>query len=105
MLSNATCTGVAAAIELVNADPALDLCFDPIERDPQGNIDAYGPLCNDLLQSGARHMIGCVTSWSRKEVIPELERHGGTLWGGRQHQSCPEHQGRGGLSGLADEAV
>lgn len=80
MLSNATCTGVAAAIELVNADPALDLCFDPIERDPQGNIDAYGPLCNDLLQSGARHMIGCVTSWSRKEVIPELERHGGTLW-------------------------
>ena len=49
MLSNAACTGVAAAIELVNADPALDLCFDPIERDPQGNIDAYGPLCNDCL--------------------------------------------------------
>ena len=24
--------------------------------------------------------IGCVTSWSRKEVIPVLERHGGTLW-------------------------
>ncbi len=80
MLSNASRAGVFAAIAAVNTDPALDLCFDAVERDPKGNADAYGPLCHDLLQSGARHIVGCVTSWSRKEVIPELERHGGTLW-------------------------
>ena len=34
--------------------------------------------------SGARHIIGCVTSWSRKEVIPVLEKAGGTLW-----YACP----------------
>ena len=34
--------------------------------------------------SGARHIIGCVTSWSRKEVIPILEKAGGTLW-----YACP----------------
>ena len=27
--------------------------------------------------SGVRHIIGCVTSWSRKEVIPVLEKVGG----------------------------
>lgn len=30
--------------------------------------------------TGARHIIGTVTSSSRKEVIPVLEKHGGTLW-------------------------
>ncbi len=80
MLSNASRAGVVSAIAAVNADPSLDLRFDPIERDPKGNIDAYGPMCHDLLISGARHVVGCVTSWSRKEVIPVLERQGGTLW-------------------------
>ena len=80
MLSNASRAGVVAAIAAVNADPALDLCFEPIERDPKGNTDAYGPLCNDLLSCGAHHIVGCVTSWSRKEVIPILDRNGGTLW-------------------------
>ncbi len=80
MLSNASRAGVVSAIAAVNADPLLDLRFDPIERDPKGNIDAYGPMCHELLIGGARHIVGCVTSWSRKEVIPVLERNGGTLW-------------------------
>ncbi len=33
---------------------------------------------------GVRHIIGCVTSWSRKEVIPVLEKFGATLW-----YACP----------------
>ena len=56
-----------------------------VERDPQGNIDRYAAGCEDILRnSGARHIIGCVTSWSRKEVIPVLEKAGGTLW-----YACP----------------
>ncbi|MEZ5733926.1 MAG: transporter substrate-binding protein [Paracoccaceae bacterium] len=81
LISEASRTGALAAIAAVNGDPSLDLSFAPVERDPGGNADAYGPSCDDILRnSGARHVIGCVTSWSRKEVIPVLERHGGTLW-------------------------
>ncbi|MEY4698481.1 MAG: hypothetical protein RIT14_2909 [Pseudomonadota bacterium] len=81
LISEACRTGALAAIAMVNADPAHDLTFVPVERDPGGNVDLYGPLCEDILRNTtARHVIGCVTSWSRKEVIPTLEKHGGTLW-------------------------
>lgn len=81
LISEACRSGALAAIAGVNADPDLDLAFVPVERDPEGNVDLYGPLCEDILRdTEARHVIGCVTSWSRKEVIPTLERHHGTLW-------------------------
>jgi branched-chain amino acid transport system substrate-binding protein len=73
------------AISDVNANPAFEIELVPVERDPQGNVDRYAPLCDDLLiNSSVRHVVGCVTSWSRKEVIPLLERHGATLW-----YACP----------------
>lgn len=81
LISEACRSGALVAIAELNADPDLDLSFVPVERDPEGNIDLYGPLCDDIFgQTSARHVIGCVTSWSRKEVIPTLERNGGTLW-------------------------
>lgn len=81
LISEACRSGALAAIAMVNADPALDLTFLPVERDPGGNVDAYSPLCEDILRdTGARHVLGCVTSWSRKEVIPTVEKFGGTLW-------------------------
>ncbi len=74
-------SGALAAIAAVNADPARRVAFQAHERDPGGNIDLYAPLCADLLHATpARHIVGCVTSWSRKEVIPVLEKAGGTLW-------------------------
>jgi branched-chain amino acid transport system substrate-binding protein len=85
LLSGACRFGALQAIETVNADPDRDVTFIPVERDPGGNADLYGPLCAELLRdTSARHVIGCVTSWSRKEVIPVLEKHGGTLW-----YTCP----------------
>jgi len=73
--------GALRAIEAVNADPALELLFRPVERDPKGNIDAYQPLCAEILgDTSARHVIGSTTSWSRKEIIPALEKAGGVLW-------------------------
>lgn len=81
LISEACRMGVLSAVAEVNGDPALDIALVPVERDPGGNIDLYGPLCDEILRSsGARHVMGCVTSWSRKEVIPTLERAGGTLW-------------------------
>ncbi|MBE9636271.1 transporter substrate-binding protein [Salipiger mangrovisoli] len=81
LISEASRAGALKAVAQVNADPSLDITFRPVERDPKGNVDAYAPLCEEILQgSGARHVIGCTTSWSRKEVIPALERMDGALW-------------------------
>lgn len=69
------------AIAQINADPKLDFTLEAVERDPEGNIDRYEPLCRDIISNtSARHVVGCVTSSSRKEVIPTLERVGATLW-------------------------
>jgi len=85
LVSEACRAGVMNAIAAVNADPALPIEFVPVERDPGANIDRYASGCADMLDnSSVRHVIGCVTSWSRKEVIPTLERAGGTLW-----YACP----------------
>jgi ABC-type branched-subunit amino acid transport system substrate-binding protein len=85
LLSNACRDGALAAIEDINADPASPIEIIAVERDPQGNIDRYAPLCEDILtNSSARHVVGCITSWSRKEAIPVVEKHSGTLW-----YTCP----------------
>jgi ABC-type branched-subunit amino acid transport system substrate-binding protein len=85
LVSESCRTGAMNAIADVNADPAIPIEFVPVERDPEGNIDRYATGCADILaNSSARHIIGSVTSWSRKEVIPILERAGGTLW-----YACP----------------
>ncbi|WP_152046825.1 transporter substrate-binding protein [Aureimonas psammosilenae] len=73
--------GALGGIAAVNADPARGIEFVPVERDPAGRTDSYAPLCAGLLtETRARHIVGCITSWSRKEVIPALERHRGLLW-------------------------
>ncbi|MBQ2260930.1 MAG: transporter substrate-binding protein [Loktanella sp.] len=81
LLGEASLTGALKGIAQVNADPAFDIAFRAVTRDPQGNVDAYAPMCEDILrETAARHVIGCTTSWSRKEVIPALERADGALW-------------------------
>lgn len=84
LLSEACRQGALRGIEEVNADPSFGLALAAIERDPGGEADAYAPLCAEILGQGARHVVGCVTSLSRKEVIPTLERLGGVLW-----YACP----------------
>ncbi|MFZ3581752.1 transporter substrate-binding protein [Loktanella sp. DJP18] len=80
-IGTACLTGALAAIDRINADPARGVTFRAVTRDPGGNIDLYAPLCAEILRdTPARHIIGCVTSWSRKDVIPTLEKYGGSLW-------------------------
>ena len=81
LISESCRRGALQAIEAVNAGHGGKLTIMPVERDPGGNIDRYAPLASDILRnSRARHIVGCITSWSRKEVIPSLEKHGGMLW-------------------------
>ncbi len=72
------------AITEVNADPERMIELLPLEREPARDADDYAPLCAEILEAGARHIMGCVTSWSSQEEIPTLEGLGGILW-----YSCP----------------
>lgn len=49
--------------------------------DPAGRPDLYQSMTADLLaEGGIRHLVGGITSWSRKDMIPVLERHRALLW-------------------------
>jgi ABC-type branched-subunit amino acid transport system substrate-binding protein len=81
LLSQASREGALKGVAAINSDPARQITFSPVERNPEGRAESYGALCTDILRtSSARHVIGCTTSSSRKEVIPPMERHGGMLW-------------------------
>ncbi|MBZ9755164.1 transporter substrate-binding protein [Mesorhizobium sp. ESP6-5] len=85
LVSDACRMGAMRAIADINADRSSGIELVPVERDPQSNADGYATLCEDIFRtSGARHVVGCVTSWSRKETIPVLEKAGGMLW-----YACP----------------
>ncbi|GAA2860478.1 branched-chain amino acid transport system substrate-binding protein [Aminobacter niigataensis] len=53
----------------------------PIVADPAGSFEQYGNWSSDLLSKhGVRHVVGCYTSSSRKDVIPLFEKYDALLW-------------------------
>lgn len=73
--------GTLAAVAAVNADPACRFELAPVVADPGGNTDRYAPLARKLLENyRVQHIVGCTTSWSRKEVIPVIEKTDALLW-------------------------
>lgn len=81
IISKACRKGALDAIAAVNAYPNSNIELTAVERDPGGQVERYASLCQDLLTTTeVRHIVGCVTSWSRKETIPVLEKYNGTLW-------------------------
>lgn len=73
--------GALLALSQVNADPRFDFELVPVIRNPAGDLQDYVTICQGLLSSGTlRHVIGCYTSSSRKEVIPVFEKYDGLLW-------------------------
>ena len=73
--------GTMLAVNEINARGNNGYRLEAIVRDPQGATENYAALAADLVKtSGARHIIGCTTSWSRKEVIPLLEKSNTMLW-------------------------
>lgn len=81
IVSQACRKGALDAIAAVNADPKSSIELTAVECDPGGQVERYASLCQEMLTTTeVRHIVGCVTSWSRKETIPVLEKHNGTLW-------------------------
>lgn len=73
--------GALLALSEVNADPQFDFQLQPVIVDPGGDLETYQQICRRLLkQDGIKHVIGCYTSSSRKEVIPVFEKYDGLLW-------------------------
>ncbi len=54
--------------------------IEPVVADPQGDNRLYAEYVNGFLDEGIRHVVGCYTSSSRKEVIPHFEKRDALLW-------------------------
>jgi branched-chain amino acid transport system substrate-binding protein len=77
--------GAMTAIAEVNSSADRGVRLSAQVRDPHGSTEKYAALASEIVgMTGARHILGCTTSWSRKEVIPVLEKSATTLW-----YSCP----------------
>ena len=73
--------GALLAIEEVNQSSAFDFIFAPKVANPGGDLNQYRILCEEMLRTqGVRHVVGCYTSSSRKEVIPVFEKLDALLW-------------------------
>ncbi|NRG16240.1 transporter substrate-binding domain-containing protein [Rhizobiales bacterium] len=72
--------GAMLAVQEVNACDDFDFKLVPTTQDPGGDLTNYRTMCEGLLRQGMRHVVGCYTSISRKEVIPVFEKLDGLLW-------------------------
>lgn len=72
--------GALLAIEEINA---ADFGFrlTPIGADPGGDPERYEAACAEMInRQGVTHLVGCYTSASRKQVLPQLIRSNALLW-------------------------
>lgn len=72
--------GVLLACSQVNAEPQATITLQPRHANPGGELSAYSAAARQMIDDGIRHVVGCYTSSSRKEVIPIFEKHDALLW-------------------------
>lgn len=65
---------------LAVAEQPAGVVIEPVVVNPGGDLASYAAQSRDLLNAGIRHVVGCYTSSSRKEVIPCFEKHDALLW-------------------------
>lgn len=80
-LGHEAVAGALAANAEINADGDLPFRIEPRIDDPAGRAERYALLSEAAIRNhGCRHVIGTITSWSRKDVLPSIERQGALLW-------------------------
>ncbi|MBB4003435.1 transporter substrate-binding domain-containing protein [Aurantimonas endophytica] len=72
--------GALMACEEINADANAGVRLEPVVIDPRSELAAYAPAVEAMLDQGIRHVVGCYTSSSRKDVIPIFEKRDALLW-------------------------
>lgn len=79
--ASAMLNGALLAIDEINSDEAYDFVLEHNFVDPKGKLAGYRSACEHMLKHDRiRHIVGCYTSSSRKEVIPCFEKYDGLLW-------------------------
>jgi branched-chain amino acid transport system substrate-binding protein len=90
-LARAALDGALAALAEVN-NAGFDFRLSPEICDPAGATDRYEIMLDAALRrSGARQVVGGITSWSRKEMLPVIERHRALLWYGCPYEGFEAH--------------
>lgn len=75
--------GAMAAVSEINTAGDFPFRLEPRIADPAGRAEFYALLADEAIrQNGCRHVIGTITSWSRKDVLPVIEKRGALLWYG-----------------------
>lgn len=78
-LGQSALAGAEMAVAEVNAAGRVRL--EPRRCDPGGSPALYDRLVDELLTDlMVRHVVGRITSWIRKDMIPVLERRRALLW-------------------------
>ncbi|RWR26667.1 aliphatic amidase expression-regulating protein [Sinirhodobacter populi] len=72
--------GALLACREVNENPDVGVRLLPVLSDPGGVLENYASATQAFLDQGIRHICGCYTSSSRKEVIPLIEKGDALLW-------------------------
>jgi ABC-type branched-subunit amino acid transport system substrate-binding protein len=79
LVARSMLNGALLAADEINAS-GLGVRFEPVILNPGGDLSQYSALTARLMQRNIRHVVGCYTSSSRKEVIPLFEKHDALLW-------------------------
>jgi ABC-type branched-subunit amino acid transport system substrate-binding protein len=79
VVSKSMLCGALLGVEEARAEcPQLEIT--PVIGNPAGELAKYSLLASEMLASGIRHVIGCYTSSSRKEIVPFFEKSDALLW-------------------------
>jgi ABC-type branched-subunit amino acid transport system substrate-binding protein len=79
LVARSMLNGALLAADEINASD-LGVSLEPTILNPGGDLGQYSVHAGTLLARGIRHVVGCYTSSSRKEVIPLFEKHDALLW-------------------------
>lgn len=73
--------GALLGLAEVNNDATIPVSFIPTIENPGASIENYRRMSEKMLRAhNCKHVIGTITSISRKEVIPIIEKHDALLW-------------------------
>ena len=61
-------------------DEHCEVELEPIIANPAGELARYSAMAAEILSGGIKHVVGCYTSSSRKEIIPLFEKADALLW-------------------------
>lgn len=81
VIGRAMLNGALLAIRQINDDDRFPFRIEPLVSDPGGVTEAYAEAARRMLaERRLRHVVGCYTSSSRKEVLPFFEKYDALLW-------------------------